>query len=344
MLIPFAIVLFIVLFECTTTDGRIGPPTENLRIAIVQVLTGPYVHKFGRFSAAVSCYAARHHYHHHVQNVPIVRPGVTNAHAFDTKIGVVKKYLPHYDWIFLLDSDAFPANFNCRLESYLEGSGDEVMLVVGMREWSIEVMSGGLFLRNVPNGHLFLEQWQQNFGTVPNTDNGALSKTIANWLREHDHLVPRHCRPRFENECRFWWGCYKNIRMYPPLHFAMRTGFNLKENHQSKKHEAVYPSKLLGNECFVHSKSFDLLDKIPSFRLAADFCQIGADKQPGNWSAAWITPELLISKEEQRSYVHTLLKFYMDTVPTPFIARWDVRQRNISHEAELFPNLHKEAC
>ena len=228
MLIPFAIVLFIVLFECTTTDGRIVPPTENLRIAIVQVLTGPYVHKFGRFSAAVSCYAARHHYHHHVQNVPIERAGVTNAHAFDTKIGVVKKYLPHYDWIFLLDSDAFPANFNCRLESYLEGSGDEVMLVVGMREWSIEVMSGGLFLRNVPNGHLFLEQWQQNFGTVPNTDNGALSKTIANWLREHDHLVPRHCRPRFENECRFWWGCYKNIRMYPPLHFAMRTGFNLR--------------------------------------------------------------------------------------------------------------------
>ncbi len=90
--------------------------SSSLRIAVLQVLSPKEAATYQIPSASVSCYAARHGYHYHLETAQMdatLMPGLSRWRT-------LMKLLRFYDYVMLVSGDVMPVNHTKKLEDYLE--------------------------------------------------------------------------------------------------------------------------------------------------------------------------------------------------------------------------------
>jgi len=138
-----------------------------------------------------------------------------NASAYEAKPYVLRKFLPHFDWVVWMDGDAFFQRFGYSLEPFLLKGADVVI-----QDFYDEVSAnnGVFFVKNSVNGLRFLNIWIDMLENYCGNhewghfDQNAWLETIMIMLNE-TRVIPSSV-PYF-NQCREYpKGCTKSAKCY----------------------------------------------------------------------------------------------------------------------------------
>eukprot|EP00667_Euglena_gracilis_P014566 EG_transcript_15099 len=169
--------------------SRRGSKHSPLNIAILSLYVGvPIIPK--KLYAAVHskrCYAALHGYRFILDTSP--RTHERTPHW--SRVLVLQRYLPHFDWILYLDIDTMMVNASITLEHFLLSPyvTPNVHLILSEGD---HVNSGGFFLRRSSWSMHFLRDWWQ-YGTPEKApyqeqyDQGALMFLLLDHLNADVH-------------------------------------------------------------------------------------------------------------------------------------------------------------
>ncbi|CAM9339605.1 unnamed protein product, partial [Phaeothamnion confervicola] len=148
------------------------------RIAIVtNAVTFPYSERklhtwtrYNEFFANKDCYARRHgydlivDYRNHVDGMGFyVDPatgerGPTNVHF--NKPWLLRKWLPHYDWVLWLDLDTLVLDMERPIETFIDALGPENHILLPQEQMSVYFFSAyALLLRNSPEALAMVDDW-----------------------------------------------------------------------------------------------------------------------------------------------------------------------------------------
>jgi hypothetical protein len=145
-------------------------------------------------------YAARHSHDYLHDTGPY--QALQNIYFF--KLHSVEKALPHYDWVFWIDDDAFFTDFEKDLAGFIQDISPDVFLVickspVNPQGWSTFLNSGVFFVKNCEASFAFLDAakavplekvkpwWDEaRLGPYTGTDQDAVTYTL-----HENHLLSK---------------------------------------------------------------------------------------------------------------------------------------------------------
>ena len=162
--------------------------TREPRIAIVTGITPDRVDEYAPATNSKRCYALRHGYEFIVDttafSTQLLENGEALAHGFNPwwhKVLLIEKYLPYYDWLFVLDADTVVTNYTINLnDKFLAPVRADVHLI--LTDHPTNLNDGALLIRRHEWSFAFVREWQkltrvrktEPYGRWAWDDNGAL--------------------------------------------------------------------------------------------------------------------------------------------------------------------------
>ncbi|KAL0478568.1 hypothetical protein AKO1_008163 [Acrasis kona] len=146
-----------VLFGHTPDDVWFKPvPTKKEfdqlpRHAIVMYVDAFATKYYKSEVSSWTCYAAMHGLNFYVETQKMIK----NNQPHHNKQKLLQKYLPHFQWVSIVDCDTFVVNRTKKFTDYLD---DKYDLILNMREIS-EIFSGLVTVKNSEFGRNFSSEW-----------------------------------------------------------------------------------------------------------------------------------------------------------------------------------------
>jgi len=132
--------------------------TEPL-IHIVQLIYGEdFIKKWSQSAESVECYCKLRGYRYTLEK-PTNLPEGPYLYKLEALLHHIRT--SDADWLLLLDVDVMVANLQCKLEKFTPNRflPDTPSIVLGLREYSGEPMSGSVFLRRDEISHNFVRHY-----------------------------------------------------------------------------------------------------------------------------------------------------------------------------------------
>ncbi|CAM9637775.1 unnamed protein product, partial [Discosporangium mesarthrocarpum] len=164
--------------------------------------------RFKEYFANKDCYARTHNYdliidsRNHVEGMGFYVNGETGERG-DTNVHfnkpyLIRKWLPHYDWLLWLDMDTLVVDFGKKIEAFIEeigGQSGDIHVLVPQDQNSVYFFSAyALLLRNSPETMAMVEDWFQLKDTCPYALYDDQSRLYAAILRMQLRCVDRAIR------------------------------------------------------------------------------------------------------------------------------------------------------
>jgi hypothetical protein len=138
--------------------------------------------------SSMQCYAAQHNYAFLLE---VHKLGDGGYDAFDSKIAAVSKYMPYYEWLFVVDADMVIVNTTRKLEELITG---DVHLIFSQRVRHPEVMGSWWAVKRSAYSEGWIWSWRKFFPCMKanrrkhfhNNDNGALLVMLLDTLVSND--------------------------------------------------------------------------------------------------------------------------------------------------------------
>ena len=175
------------------------PPAPGLHVAVLSGGQPPLFKRYAYHLASKPCYAR-------VQGYSFLLDATTVVPAAEAaglppqwvKVHMLRRWLPHYDWLFWTDLDATIFAPQTRVESFLALQHSAHLLVPQDSMQRLVFSNDAFLLKNSPWGRRFLDRWWEYRRLCPNThaDQGAM------WLAIADLMAPPGNASACAADCR----------------------------------------------------------------------------------------------------------------------------------------------